>query len=116
MDPSTKTPTPALAGDLAERVATRTDDALQAVQAGIDALRDTVPAAASRVTARADDLTRRGLEGARQAAEGVHQRARDVAGFVADRVRRQPLRAALVAVAVGAAATLWMQRSRRPRG
>jgi len=124
----TVTPTPPLAGDMAERAATRTDDALlgvknaadeatRSVQAGIDAgidqLRETVPAAVSRAAASAEDLTRRLIDRTRQAAETVHHRAVDLGDATAVRIKDRPMKAVLIATALGAAATLLIQRLSR---
>ena len=126
----TVTPTPPLASDMAETAANRTDDALlgirraadqavHSVQAGIDAgidrLRDTVPAAVSRTTAGAEDLTRRAIERTRQAVEEMHRRASHLGDAATLRIKDQPIRAVLVAAALGAAAALLLQWwSRRP--
>ena len=124
---TTVTPNPKMSGNMAERAAGRADDALlgarrfadqaaHTVQAGIDDLRDAVPGAVSRVAAGAEDLTRRGLERARLAADAVRHRAADLGDATAHRIQDQPMKAVLIAAAVGAGAMLlmqWLARSRQ---
>jgi ElaB/YqjD/DUF883 family membrane-anchored ribosome-binding protein len=113
-------------GDMAERVAHKTDDALvgakrmaanaaQSVQSGIDDLRDRVPGAMSRAAAQAEDLTRRGLDRARETADVVRHRAADLGDATKHRIQDEPVKAVLIAAAVGAAATLLVQWLSRPR-
>jgi ElaB/YqjD/DUF883 family membrane-anchored ribosome-binding protein len=123
----TMTPmTPGVATEVGERMASRTDEALNSVkraasnterslQAGLDGLRDTVPGAVTRAAAQAEDLTRRGLEHARHAADEARHRAADLGDRTVHRIQDEPVKAVLIAVAAGAAATLlvqWLSRSR----
>lgn len=112
--------------DLAERVAHTTDDALvgaqrvaanaaQSVQSGIDTLRERVPGAMSRAAAQAEELTRRGLDRARQAGDELRHRAADLGDATKHRIQDEPVKAVLIAAAVGAAATLLVQWLARPR-
>lgn len=111
---------PEMASDMAERAASRADQALvgakrvaseaeRSMQQGIDHLRDSVPGAVSRAAAQAEDLTRRGLERARHAAEDVRHRAVDLGDATVHRIQDEPVKAVLIAAAVGAAATLLVQ-------
>jgi ElaB/YqjD/DUF883 family membrane-anchored ribosome-binding protein len=120
------TMTPDLAGDVAERAARRTDEALlgakrvagdtaRSVQSGLDELRDRVPGAITRAAAQAEELTRRGVERARHAADDVRHRALDLGDRTVHRIQDEPVKAVLIAAAVGAVATLlvqWMSHSR----
>jgi ElaB/YqjD/DUF883 family membrane-anchored ribosome-binding protein len=120
--------TPSATSDYAGEGAARTDDALlgarrvadnaaRSVQAGLDARRDRGPGAITRAAAQAEDLTRRGVERARHAADDVRHRATDLSDRTVHRIQDEPVKAVLVAVAVGAAATLlvqWLSRSRHP--
>jgi ElaB/YqjD/DUF883 family membrane-anchored ribosome-binding protein len=112
--------------DVAERVAHKADDALvgakrvaanaaQSVQSGLDDLRDRVPGAMSRAAAQCEDLTRRGLDRARLAADDVRHRAADLGDATKHRIQDEPVKAVLIAAAVGAAATLLVQWLSRPR-
>lgn len=119
---------PSTTPDYASEAASRTDDALlgarrvadnaaRSVQAGLDDLRDRVPGAITRAAAQAEDLTRRGVERARHAADEVRHRATDLSDRTVHRIQDEPVKAVLVAVALGAAATLmvqWLTRSRHP--
>lgn len=119
---------PSTMTDYAAEGAARTDDALlgarrvadnaaRSVQAGLDDLRDRVPGAITRAAAQAEDLTRRGVERARHAADEVRHRATDLSDRTVHRIQDEPVKAVLVAVALGAAATLmvqWLTRSRHP--
>lgn len=105
MNVRTMTPTPALAGDMAERAAEHADDALHAVQAGVAGLRERVPEALSRATAQAEDLARRGLERVAEAGDAARWRIKD-----------EPVKAVLLAAALGAGALLlvqWLSQRRR---
>jgi len=115
--------------DLSERAANKADqalqatrrmgsDAAQAVQSGIDGLREGVPSAISRATAQAEDLTRRGMERARHASAAVRDKASQVSDQTVGYIRDEPVKAVLVAAAAGAAAALlirWLSRSRSDR-
>jgi ElaB/YqjD/DUF883 family membrane-anchored ribosome-binding protein len=124
--PTDTTPTPALAGDAAERLAEKADDVIRsgkrvvdnssrALQARLDDLGESVPAAISRVAAQAEDLTRRGLDRARQATVDARDRAAQVADVTIDRIKARPVKAVMISAAAGAAATLlvmWLSRRR----
>ena len=116
--------------DLSDRAANKADhvlqstrrmgsEAAQAVQAGIDGLREGVPSAISRASAQAEDLTRRGLERARQASATVRDKAVQVSDQTVGYIKDEPVKAVLVAAAAGAVAALligWLSRSRSDRG
>jgi ElaB/YqjD/DUF883 family membrane-anchored ribosome-binding protein len=120
---------PELASDVAERAANRADEALvgakrvasdtaRSVQHGIDQLRENIPSAISRAAAQAEDLTRRGVERARHAADDVRHRASDLGDATVHRIQDEPVKAVLIAAAVGAVATLlvqWLSHSSHPR-
>ena len=115
--------------DLSDRAANKADQALQstrrfgaeaaqAVQDGIDGLREGVPSAISRATAQAEDLTRRGMERARQASATVRDKAVQVSDQTVGYIKDEPVKAVLVAAAAGAVAALligWLTRSRSDR-
>ena len=123
------TNSPDAVSDLAERAANKADQALQstrrlgaeaaqALQSGIDGLREGVPSAISRATAQAEDLTRRGMERARQASATVRDKAVHVSDQTVGYIKDEPVKAVLVAAAAGAIAALligWMSRSREDR-
>lgn len=116
---------PEFAADLSERAANKAEQALQsskrmgndvanAVQSGIDGLRDG-SSAISRATAQAEDLTRRGIERARQATATVREKATRVSDQTVGYIKDEPVKAVLAAAAVGAVAALligWLGRSR----
>ncbi len=120
---------PELAADLSDRAANKADQALQstrrmgsdvaqAVQSGIDGLRESVPSAISRATTQAEDLTRRGIERARQASAAVRDKATRVGDQTVGYIKDEPVKAMLVAAAAGAVAALligWLGRSRNDR-
>jgi ElaB/YqjD/DUF883 family membrane-anchored ribosome-binding protein len=126
-EPTVPTPNPELAGDVAERLANKAEDAIQggkrvvaasaqSLQSELDDLNDKVPAAVSRVAARAEDLTRRGIERARQTAAQARERATQVGDATVDRIKAEPVKAVLIAAAAGAATALllqWLSHSRR---
>ncbi len=123
------TNSPDTLNDLSDRAANKADQALQstrrmgaeaaqAVQAGIDGLREGVPSAISRATAQAEDLTRRGLERARQASATVRDKAVQVSDQTVGYIKDEPVKAVLVAAAAGAVTALligWLSRSRSDR-
>ena len=120
---------PEFASDLSDRAANKAEQALQsgkrmgndvanAVQSGIDGLREGVPSAISRATAQAEDLTRRGIERARQATATVRDQATRVSDQTVGYIKDEPVKAVLAAAAVGAVAALligWLGRSRNQR-
>ena len=120
---------PEFAADLSDRAANKADQALQstrrmghdvaqAVQSGIDGLREGVPTAISRATTQAEDLTRRGIERARQASAAVRDKATRVGDQTVGYIKDEPVKAMLVAAAAGAVAALligWLGRSRNDR-
>lgn len=126
MNPATGTD---FASDLTDRAANKADQALQsgkrmgndmaqAVQSGIDGLREGVPSAISRATAQAEDMTRRGIERARQATATVREQAHRVSDQTVGYIKDEPVKAMLVAAAAGAVAALligWLGRSRNDR-
>jgi ElaB/YqjD/DUF883 family membrane-anchored ribosome-binding protein len=120
------TPMPELASGLADRAANKADQALvatkraaettaNAVQSGLDGLRETVPTALTRTAAQADELTRRGIERARHASSAVRERAHLVGDQTVGYIRDEPVKAVLMAAGAGALAALllgWLNRSR----
>lgn len=120
---------PEVLNDLSDRAANKADqtlqatrrigaEAAQAVQAGIDGLREGVPSAISRATAQAEDLTRRGMERARNASTAVRDKAVQVSDQTVGYIKDEPVKAVLVAAAAGAVAALligWLSRSRSDR-
>lgn len=74
-----------------------------------------VPGAVSRAATRAEDLARRGIERARAAADSARDRALDAGDATVHRIRKEPVKAVLIAAAVGAATTLLVQQWRRSR-
>ena len=123
------TSTPDYASDMTDRAANKAEQALQstkrmgsdmaqAVQSGIDGLREGVPSAISRATAQAEDLTRRGIERARQASATVREQATRVSDQTVGYIKDEPMKAVLMAAAAGAVAALvisWLGRSRNNR-
>lgn len=117
------------ASDLTDRAANKAEQALQsgkrmgsdvaqAVQSGIDSVREGVPSAISRATAQAEDLTRRGIERARQATATVREQATRVSDQTVGYIKDEPVKAVLVAAAAGAVTALligWLSRSRSDR-
>ena len=126
---STPTSSTDMASDLADRAANKADhalqstrqmgsDAAQAVQNGIDGLRESVPSAIARARAQAEDLTHRGIERARQASASVREQATRVSDQTVGYIKDEPVKAMLVAAAAGAVAALligWLGRSRSNR-
>lgn len=122
-------PSTDMAKDLTDRAANKADhalqstmhmgsDAAQAVQNGIDGLRESVPSAISRARAQAEDLTHRGMERARQASASVREQATRVTDQTVGYIKDEPVKAVLVAAAAGAVAALligWLGRSRHDR-
>ena len=115
-----------VATDLTDRAANKAEQALQstkrmgseaaqAVQNGIDGLRESVPSAISRARSQAEDLTHRGIERARQASASVRDQATRVGDQTVGYIKDEPVKAMLVAAAAGAVAALligWLGRSR----
>jgi ElaB/YqjD/DUF883 family membrane-anchored ribosome-binding protein len=108
--------------DKAEEVLTQSKRAAaeteKTIQAGLNHLREAVPATLSRATTQAEDMARAGIEKARAAGTNVANQAHRVGDKTRDYVRDEPTKAILMAVAAGAAATLlisWATRSRQQR-
>jgi ElaB/YqjD/DUF883 family membrane-anchored ribosome-binding protein len=106
------------AADKADHAIGATKDAAAAaeksIQAGLDQLRDVVPANLSKAAHQAEDLARAGIEKARAAGQSVVSQASHMRDQTTSYVREEPTKALLMAVAAGAFATLligWATRS-----
>lgn len=95
-----------------------TSEAEKSIQAGLDQIRDTVPAQLSRAAHHAENLARAGIEKARAAGQSMASQASHVREQTTTYVREEPTKALLMAVAAGAFATLlisWATRSNASR-
>src|SRR5262245_39994689 len=106
---------------VSERLAQQADSALdgasravagtaRSLQESFEGLRESVPGAVGRTAARAEDMARRGIDRARSAADTARSRAYDLSDTTVHRIREEPLKAMMIAAAVGATATLIAQR------
>lgn len=82
------------------------NEALDALQSGVDHLRDATPTAFGRAAAQVEELTRRGLERAREATAGVQDQVHRAGDRTVDYIRDEPVKAVLIAAATGAAVAL----------
>lgn len=122
--------TPTEISRLADRTAATADKALLSAQrttaevadqvdTGIGHLRQTVPPALSRVAAQAEDLARRGIDRAREAGDVVQRQAARAGDQTVGYIRDEPVKAVMIAAAVGALGVLlarWFTRGRNPGG
>ena len=95
-----------------------TAQAEKTIQAGLNQLREAVPATLARASTQAEDMARAGIEKARAAGASVAEQANRVGDKTVNYVRDEPTKALLIAVAAGAAATLligWATRQRSQR-
>lgn len=82
------------------------NQALDSVQAGVDDLRKTAPAALSRAAAQVEELTRRSLDRARETGAQVKEQVARVGDRSVDYIRDEPVKSVLIAAAAGAAAAV----------
>lgn len=90
-------------------------DSEKTIQAGLNTLREAVPATLARASTQAEDMARAGIQKARAAGAQVAEQAHRVSDSTVSYVRQEPTKALLMAVAAGAAATLligWATRNR----
>jgi ElaB/YqjD/DUF883 family membrane-anchored ribosome-binding protein len=87
--------------------------AIDKAQNGIDELSRAAPAALSRAAAQMEDLTRRTMDRARQAGDQVREKAYRASDVTVGYIKDEPLKAMLIAAAVGAVAAgvfAWLAR------
>ncbi len=85
--------------------------AVQQLNQGAGDLRDK----AASALAQAGDLTHRSLDRAREASAQVRERALHLKDAAAQRVQADPMKALMIAAAVGAGSALLLQWLRQPR-
>ena len=93
-----------------------TDQALDQLQDGAEALREQAPAQVRRLAAQVTDLAHRGLDRARDVSERISLEAHRAGDRTVNYIRDEPVKSVLVAAAAGAAlATLvgYIHRARR---
>lgn len=93
-------------------------DALNAVQAGVDELREAIPSAFARAAAQVEALTRQGLERARQCSTDVRDQVNQAGDRTVKYIKDEPVKSVLYAAAAGAAVVgliSLLSRSRAPR-
>ncbi len=91
-------------------------DAGQTVQAGLNQIREAVPATLSRAASQAEELARAGIDKARAAGQSVASQASHMRDQTVSYVREEPTKALLMAVAAGAFATLLIGWATRGNG
>jgi len=91
-------------------------DAEKSIQAGLDQIREAVPANLSRAAHQAEDLARAGIEKARAAGQSMANQASHMRDQTTSYVREEPTKALLMAVAAGAFATLLIGWATRGSG
>jgi len=91
-------------------------DAEKSIQAGLDQIRETVPANLSKAAHQAEDLARAGIEKARAAGQSMVSQASQMRDQTTSYVREEPTKALLMAVAAGAFATLLIGWATRGNG
>ena len=108
------------ASDAAEALIQKTQNATangeKTIQAGLETLREAVPATLARASTQAEDMARAGIQKARAAGHQVAEQAHRVGDSTANYVRQEPTKALLMAAAAGAAATLVIGWATRQRG
>jgi ElaB/YqjD/DUF883 family membrane-anchored ribosome-binding protein len=116
--PTTQTaPSNGTIGQIADRAATKADNALaegqqvatstlESLRDGVAHLREAAPAALNRATAQVQDLTRRGLDRAREMSNDVRDTAQRAGDRTVGYIQDEPLKAVLVAAAAGALVAL----------
>ncbi len=108
------------AADTVNDLITKTQNAAvgseKTIKAGLETLREAVPATLARASTHAEDLARAGIDKARAARAQVAQQASRVGDSTVSYVRREPTKALLMAAAAGAAATLLIGWATRERG
>jgi ElaB/YqjD/DUF883 family membrane-anchored ribosome-binding protein len=91
-------------------------DAEHSIQAGLNQIRDAVPATLSRAAHQAEDLARAGIDKARLAGQSMASQAGHMRDQTASYVREEPTKALLMALAAGAFATLLIGWATRGNG
>lgn len=120
-DQDTLRSSPDLATGLAQRTADKADHAVaatksavnntaQAVNEGLDHLRDNSTSALTRAAAHADELARKGLEQARHAGTAIREKAQVTGDRSVAYIREEPVKAVLMAAAAGALLALVLGR------
>lgn len=121
IDQDTPPPPTALASDIAQRTATKADQAVAATQnavnqtadavnEGLDNLRESGTSALTRAAAKADALANKGMEQARRAGSAVREQAQVTGDRTVEYIRQEPVKAVLMAAAAGAVVALLLGR------
>lgn len=108
------------AADSANHLINKTHSAItgseKTIKEGLDTLREAVPASLARASTQAEDLARAGIQKARAAGAQVAEQAHHVGDSTVSYVRKEPVKALLMAAAAGAAATVLIGWATRDRG
>jgi ElaB/YqjD/DUF883 family membrane-anchored ribosome-binding protein len=121
IDQDTSSATPELASALAQRTASKADQAVaatktavehtaEAVNEGLDHLRDSGSSALIRAAAQADALAHKGMEQARRARTAVQEKAQVTGDRTVAYIRDEPVKAVVMAAAAGALLALVLGR------
>lgn len=111
-DQEAQRPIPALASELAQRSADKADRVVAATESvvnatadavndGLEQLRDSGTSALTGVAAQTDALTRKGVESALRAAAALREKAQVTGDRTVGYIREQPVKAVVMAAAVG---------------
>ncbi len=121
IDQDTPPPPNALASEIAQRTATKADQAVAATQSavnqtadavneGLDNLRESGTSALTRAASKADALANKGMEQARRAGSAVREQAQVTGDRTVEYIRQEPVKAVLMAAAAGAVVALLLGR------
>lgn len=98
--------------DTSKRAVSETADA---VNEGLDTLRDNSMSALTRAAAKADEVSRKGVEQARRAGAVVSENAKVAGDRTVAYIRQEPVTAVLLAAGVGALLALLLCRRENSR-
>jgi ElaB/YqjD/DUF883 family membrane-anchored ribosome-binding protein len=97
-----------------DRAIDATKDALDNLQGSVQNLRQRSGDAVGRAAEQVQDLTRRGMERARAAADGMRDQVSRASDQTVGYIRDEPLKAVLIAAAVGAGIAVLVRMLSRP--
>ena len=95
-----------------DRARDSTGHALDALSGGVDTVGHRAPEVINRVAAQVEELARRGIERARDTSAQVREQVGIAGDRTVARIQDQPIKAVLIAAAVGALLTIFLSGRR----
>lgn len=95
-----------------DRARDTTGHALDALSGGVDSVGHRAPEVINRVAAQVEDLARRGIDRARETSSQVREQVSLAGDRTVARIQDQPVKAVLIAAAIGALLTMFLSARR----